>query len=428
MWTRRVFLKSGGLALFSAGAGPRFLGRLALATPPAPTTKRPQVLVSIFLRGAMDGLMAVPPLEEPQFKRYRPNLAMGSGSGGGVLELDDRFGLHPGFEPILPFWSEGRLAVVHGVGSPNPTRSHFDAQDFMESGTPWDKGTPSGWLNRVAAASAGSASTWRAVALTPDLPRSLYGDVPALAISNLADFKLIATLGRAEREEALRDLRKLYGETPRDLLRARGREMFDAVNVLSPEEVDLYRKKHGRYYPNTKLGRSLLQIAHLIRKNVGLEIAFAESDSWDTHVSQGKQQGAFASRADDLARSMAAFWNDIEDFHDNVVVLTMTEFGRTVAENGSRGTDHGHGSCLFVLGNRVDGGKVYGTVPSLVPEHLFEGRDLPVTTDFRAVFCRGGGQALRHHGRHIRVSWLGRIPAAGALVELARGFTYWRTQ
>lgn len=398
MWTRRVFLKSGGLTLFSVGAGPQFLSRLALAAPSLAVPERPKVLVSIFLRGAMDGLMAVPPLGESQLGQYRPSLAMSAESSQGeVLALDDRFGLHRAFEPLLPFWSDGRLAVVHAVGSPNPTRSHFDAQDLMETGTPWNKGTPSGWLNRVAgavgrAAAGGSPSPFRAMAMTPELPRSLYGDEPALAIANLEDFKLIGSMEPKLREDAMRDLARLYEEGSRGLLRSRARRMLDAVKMLSPRDVVEYRRQKSGLYPPTRLGQSLLQIAFLIRRNVGLEIAFAETESWDTHIAQGTTAGPFAKRADDLARSVAAFWHDIEEFQDDVVVLTMTEFGRTVAENGSGGTDHGHGSCLFVLGNRVDGGKVYGELPGLDRDVLFEGRDLPVTTDFRSVFSEVAGK------------------------------------
>ncbi len=395
MSTRRVFLKSGALALVSLGGGPPFLNRLALATS-QPAVARPKTLVSIFLRGAMDGLMAVPPLEDPAVGRLRPHLAMSAAASreGTLLDLDGHFGLHPAFASLAPYWGDGRLAVVHGVGSPNSTRSHFDAQDFMETGTPWNKGTPSGWLNRVAAASGRSVSPFRAVSLTHEMPRSLYGSEPALAIARLDDFQLVAALNGQAREQAIEELERLYAEAAGGLLERRGRQMFDAAKVLSREELAAYRRQHGSRYPKSQLGQSLLQIAFLIHKNVGLEIAFAESKGWDTHVAQGTHRGDFAARGEDLARSLDAFWSDIEPHQDDVVVLTMTEFGRTVAQNGSGGTDHGHGSCLFVLGNAVDGGKVYGELPPLAPENLFEGRDLPVTTDFRAVFSEVAGKTF----------------------------------
>ncbi len=421
MLTRRVLLKSGGLALLSLGAGPRFLDRLLHAAPDAP---RPKVLVSIFLRGAMDGLMAVPPLgEERALARYRPGLAMGGArsESSQVVDLEAGFGLHPAFSPLLPWWQDGRLAIVHAVGSPNPTRSHFDAQDFMETGTPWRKGTPSGWLNRVAsrAASGATASRLRAsganpfaaMSITSVLPRSLYGEVPALAIADLAQFQL-PQAGQELDEQVREHLETLYAEGAGGSLRRRGSEMFEAMKRISPEELQAYRLRHGGDYPRSQLGQSLLQIAYLIKAGVGLRIACAETESWDTHVRQGTLTGPFAVRAADLARSITAFWRDVEAYQDDVTVLTMTEFGRTVRQNGSGGTDHGHGSCLFALGNRVDGGKVYGALQSLSPETLFDGRDLPVTTDFRAVFSEVAGKLFDiADDRQIFPGWTGhRLP------------------
>ena len=412
MLNRRILLKSGSLALLSLGAGPRFLDRLLGA---AQDTPRPQVLVSIFLRGAMDGLMAVPPLGgDSPLRKLRPRLAMSASRSEDdpVVDLEAGFGLHPAFLPLLPLWHDGRLAIVHGVGSPNPTRSHFDAQDFMETGTPWRKGTPSGWLNRVARHAAGVASPFSAVSITPELPRSLYGEEPAMAIADLAEFELKSYGGEKLAARMRERLETLYTEGAGGTLRLRGSEMFEAIQRISPKELRSYRQRHGAAYPSSKLGRSLLQIAYLIKAGVGLRIACAETESWDTHVGQGTASGPFASRAMDLAGSIAAFWNDIERYQDDVTVLTMTEFGRTVRENGSGGTDHGHGSCLFAIGNRVDGGKIYGELPPLVPEALFEGRDLPVTTDFRAVFSEVSGKLFDiADDRRVFPGWTGsRLP------------------
>ena len=391
MFNRRVLLKSGALAMLSLGAGPRFLNRLAQATP---LRSSPKVIVPIFLRGAMDGLMAVPPLADASLDRWRPRLAMKTAGAGGaeVLDLDGTYGLHPAFDAWHGLFREGRLAVVHGVGSPDPTRSHFDAQDFMETGTPGKRGTPSGWLNRLASQGGASTSPFRALALSSELPRSLYGREPALAIDDLEDVDLLLPNHPALAEVLKPALETLYRKSEPQLLRRSSRQMFDALKLLSQDELAAYRRERGSRYPETRLGRSLLQIAFLIKAGVGLEIACAESDGWDTHVGQGTGRGAFASRARELATAVRAFWDDIEAFHDDVVVLTMTEFGRTVQENGTGGTDHGHGSCLFVLGNRVDGGKVYGKVPPLEKEHLFEGRDLPVDIDFRSVFTEVAGK------------------------------------
>ncbi len=412
MLTRRILLKSGGLGLLSLGAGPRFLDRLLLAADDSP---RPRLLVSIFLRGAMDALMAVPPLaDEETVKRLRPRLAMSAARSedAPVVDLGAGFGLHPAFSPLLPFWQDGRLAIVHAVGSPNPTRSHFDAQDFMETGTPWRKGTPSGWLNRVAGSFGGHGSPFAAVSITPELPRSLYGRQPALAIADLANFGLVKHHSLKLAAKTSEHLQTLYEEGAGGMLGLRGGEMFEAMRAISPEHLQEYRKRQGAAYPGSRLGQSLLQIAYLIKAGVGLRIACAETGSWDTHVAQGTATGSFARLAKDLARSVVAFWRDIEPYQDDVVVLTMTEFGRTVRENGSGGTDHGHGSCLFALGNRVDGGKVYGELPPLLPENLFESRDLPVTTDFRAVFSEVAGRLFDiSDDQEIFPGWTGsRLP------------------
>ena len=391
-WSRRLFLKTSGLSLLSLGAGPVFLDRLALATSEAP---EPKVLVSIFLRGAMDGLMAVQPLDDPDLAKLRPKLTLSPSRDAPLplLELDGRFGLHPALAPLHGLFQEQSLAIVHGVGSPNPTRSHFEAQDYMEMGTPDRKSTPSGWLNRVSVAAVGTASPFRAISLTPDLPRSLTGSAQALAIEDLSRFRLLLPQRNDHLADKIgMDVESLYNRSARGLLRHRMAEMFDALRLFSQKDLETYRREKSGTYPDSPLGRSLLQIAFLIKAGVGLEIACAESDGWDTHVGQGTTQGAFAERAGDLASCLQAFWRDLGQHQERVTVLTMTEFGRTIHQNGSGGTDHGHGSCLFVLGQQVRGGSVLGNVPELAPENLYEGRDLPVTTDFRAVFADVAGR------------------------------------
>jgi uncharacterized protein (DUF1501 family) len=360
------------------------------------------VLVTIFQRGAMDGLMAVPTLDDAALRTLRPRLAMTAARTGGeeaALDLGVGFGLHPGFGPLLPLWQENRLGIVHAVGSPDPTRSHFDAQDYMETGTPGRKGTPSGWLNRavgLAGHDARQASPFRAVALTSALPRSLYGDEQAIAVTDLADFRVRLPGAQNVAAAAGAGFESLYEQTSQTLLRDTAKETFQAMGMLTPEQIARYRPANGAVYPETPLGHAMRQIALLIKADVGLEIAFAESGGWDTHVQQGTVNGTFARQARDLAGSIHAFWTDLgTPYQDQVLLTTMTEFGRTVRENGSGGTDHGHGSCLFVLGNRVQGGKVHGVFPQgLDSAALYEGRDLPVTTDFRAVFCELAGKHL----------------------------------
>lgn len=385
MWNRRAFLKAGAVALMSFGWGgtPLFLTRAANAE--TRTGKR-KVLVAVFQRGAMDGLMAVQPLADPSLAAARPQLLLPRQQ---LVALDDRFGLHPSLAPLAPLFSSKQLAVVHGVGSPDSTRSHFDAQDYMETGTPGRKGTPSGWLNRAAGMLGHEATPFQAVAMTEALPRSLYGNQPSLAISSLEEFHLNSKAGAADQS-----LEALYQDATQQVLRRRGGEAFEAMEMLSQKRYSSYRPAAGASYPNSPLGNSLRQIAFLIKNDVGLEIAFAESNGWDTHRGQGGARGAFAQRAGDLAACLSAFWTDLGGFQSDVVVMTMTEFGRTVAQNGSGGTDHGRGSCMFVLGHQVAGGRVHGQVGALQRDALEDGRDLPVTTDFRAVFAGVAGQHL----------------------------------
>ncbi len=396
MYTRRAFLKAGGLALFAAGLGgsPAFLARAAGLSTRGPASRK--ILVAIFQRGAMDGLMAVPPYADPWLKQYRPDLYMDAARNvttRNVVDLDGRFGLHPGLGPLLPLFHGGKLAIVHGVGSPDPTRSHFDAQDYMETGTPGRKGTDSGWLDRVLGQLGHEPATpFRAVSITPALPRSLYGPEPALAIANLREFGVTAVGKGPAAEETGATFESLYANAADRLLRDTGEDSFEASRVLSRANLQSYAPAHGADYPKLPLGNALKQIAMLIKSNVGLEIGFAEMGGWDTHVQQGAGNGVFARRAEELAGSIAAFWTDIGEFQDRVVLMTMTEFGRTVHENGSGGTDHGRASCLFVLGNDVMGGRIHGNVGSLRTDDLEDRRDLPVTTDFRSVFAEVAGK------------------------------------
>ncbi|MFQ5583270.1 MAG: DUF1501 domain-containing protein [Calditrichia bacterium] len=396
MISRRVFLKISGLALFSTAVGgpPVFLQRAVHAAENYSGYRCRQTLVAIFQRGGMDGLMAVSPLADPLLSTMRPRLFVSpteKNKEQALIDLGGRFGWHPAFQPLVPLFQENRLAIVHCVGSPDKTRSHFDARDYMESGTPGQKGTTSGWLNRAAGLTGHEASPFRAVSLTAALPRSLYGSEPALAIEDLNSFRLDA----AGNNQANADIfKRIYSTGSAGILRSSAQESFDALKVLSRIQVKKYKPGYGARYPHTPLGRNLKQIALFIKSDLGLEIAFAESGGWDTHVQQGNAQGTFARHAQDLANAVAAFWKDLGSYQDNVVLITMTEFGRTVRENGSGGTDHGRASCMFVLGNTVDGGKVHGSFPGkLEVDTLEDGRDLPVTTDFRALFT---GVAAKH--------------------------------
>ncbi len=390
---RRAFLKGGAVGLFSfglgLGGGPLFLHRAARAASGSPRRK---VLVTVFQRGAMDGLMAVTPLGDRHLAKLRPGLMLPSRGGEAnerQIDLGNGFALHPALAPLHAHFGSGELAVVHGVGSPDATRSHFDAQDYMESGTPGDKGTRSGWLNRVVGelGHEGYAPTpFQAVAMTASLPKSFYGDEKAIAVQRLEDFQVRPQRRGGNAARLAGGFESLYAQTTATMLREAGAETFEAVDQLGRLDPAAYRPAASVRYPRSPLGESLRQIAYLIQAGVGLEVAFAESGGWDTHVRQGQARGAFANRAQDLAQAIDAFWKDLGKHRSDVVLLTMTEFGRTVAQNGSAGTDHGHGSCLFVLGENVRGGRVHGALPALARDNLYEGRDLPVTTDFRTVF------------------------------------------
>lgn len=406
MTSRRAFLKAGSLALFGVGIGgvPNFMARAADSKKLTGLYKKNKILVCIFQRGAMDGLMAVTPFTDEYLKAARPGLFMTAATQGNnnpLIDLDGRFGMHPAMNSFAPLFKENRLAIVHGIGSPNNTRSHFDAQDYMESGTPFNKGTASGWLNRASGLLGHDASPFRSVSLTSSLPRSFYGDNAAIAISNLRDFTLQMKGNPMASNMVAKSFEELYDQTSSSLLKETGKESFDAVKMLQKTDVSKYTPANNAQYPGSALGSALKQIAQLIKMDVGLEVAFAESGGWDTHFNQGTANGIFARNVNDLSSSITAFWTDLGNYQDDVTVMTMTEFGRTVKQNGTGGTDHGRASCLFVLGNDVNGGKVHGNIQSLSIENLEDGRDLAVTTDFRSVFSEVAGRHLNIHNNKI---------------------------
>ena len=382
MISRRVFLKNGGLALVSLGFAPEFLARTVAASP-----SRRRVLVTVFQRGAVDGLNMIVPFGDTAYYAARPSIAIARpGSGpGAALDLDGFFGLHPRLAPLKPLFDAKQMAVVHACGSPDGTRSHFDAQDYMESATPGVKSTPDGWLNRYLHAKEHEKATpFRAVALAPQLPRALQGLAPALAIGQISQFGIRAA-GSSDMVQS--SFEAEYAAAAQGVLHQTSRDAFDAIRMLKSADPSRYAPENGAEYPRSAYGDALKQIAQLIKADVGLEVAFAESGNWDHHVNEGAAVGLLANRLDDFARGIAALVRDLGDRMADVVIMTMSEFGRAVAENGNRGTDHGHGNAMMVLGGNVRGGRVYGRWPGLAPEQRYEGRDLAVTTDFRAVFA-----------------------------------------
>lgn len=393
---RRYFLRTSGIGLASFGvmaAAPDFLHQFAAAQAKGSYGKK-KVLVTIFQRGAVDGLNMVVPYGDDQYYALRRQIAIQApGKTDGAVDLDGHFGLHPSMASLEKLWKAKQFAVIHSAGSPDNTRSHFDAQDFMESGTPGVKSTRDGWLNRVLQGSAEKQSSpFRAVSMTQQLPRSLYGKSPSIAMTDLNDFTIKAGLYTADLKGGFEGV---YQQNVKDTLAETGKDTFEAVNYLKKADPAKYKPENGALYPNSRLGRSMLQIAQMIKAGIGLEIAFAETGGWDTHLNQGGPRGQLANLLRDLANSIAAFTTDLGPRMDDVVLLTMSEFGRTARENGSRGTDHGHGNAMLVFGNSVRGGKVYGDWRGLKNDQLYEGRDLAVTTDFRDVFAEA---AYKHLG------------------------------
>ena len=371
---RRVFLKSGTMAMLSLGFAPSFLGRAAAAA-----GARRKLLVAIFQRGAVDGLNMIVPHGDTHYYRLRPTIAIPRPGGdpmGSAIDLDGFFGLHPAMAPLAPLWGNGSLAVVHACGSPDNTRSHFDAQDYMESATPGVKATRDGWLNRYLQASSEERSPLRGVALARTMPRSLEGPAPALAIGSVEEFGVRGAADAFEEQ---------YADTNDRLLGAAGNDAFAAMRTLQQAAAKPYRPAAGVQYPTTAFGKALAEIARLAKADVGLEVAFTELGNWDHHVNEGAVTGQIANRLAEFSRGLAALAADLGDRLADTVIVTMSEFGRAAAENGNGGTDHGHGNAMMVIGGSIRGG-VHGTWPGLDDTHRFEGRDLAVTTDFRDVF------------------------------------------
>ncbi|MGB8475115.1 MAG: DUF1501 domain-containing protein [Candidatus Acidiferrum sp.] len=391
-FSRRYFLKQGGVALVGLSAMPAFLQRAVAATP-MPNKKK---LVVLFQRGAADGLNIVVPFGEPNYYRMRPSIAIPQPQRGGTdaaIDLDGFFGLHPSLAPLGPLFQQNQLVIVHAAGSPDPTRSHFDAQDFMESGTPGLRATDDGWLNRaIETVPEENASPFRAVAMGPNLPLTLRGSAPAIALPELRQFKVMAQSPGAGRVVE-GGFEAMYAQTVDHVLHGTGTETFEAIDLLRNADPEKYQPENGAVYPASRLGKNVQQIGQLLKANIGVEVLFVDCGGWDNHVNEGGVQGQLSNLLRDLGQGLAAFHQDMGDRMQDIVVVTMSEFGRTAHENGNRGTDHGHANCMFVMGGDVKGGHVYGKWPGLEDHQLNEGRDLKLTTDFRSVL----GELLTKH-------------------------------
>ncbi|MFT3841275.1 MAG: DUF1501 domain-containing protein [Myxococcaceae bacterium] len=386
MSTRRALLRNAGLLFGAFGVDTLGLSRALAQT----TGGKPKTLVTLFMRGGVDGLSMVPPVGDPAYAALRPTLrllAPGSGGDDAALKLDSTFALHPALDALLPLYTSGKLLAVHAVGQASPSRSHFDAQDFLESGTPGRRAN-SGWLNRaLSTLPPGDASALRAVAIQNGLPLALQGDAEAVAFASLKDFKVANAGGGAPSFEAL------YANAVDDALKGAAQDAFKTLDQLQGQGIANAPPKNGAKYPPGALGKRLQDLARLIHAGMGLQLAATEAGGFDTHLGQGAGKGQLSTRLKELGQALAAFATDLGDKLDDVCVVTMTEFGRTARENGTRGTDHGTASALFVLGGKTKGGRVVSDWPGLAPAQLFEGRDLKPTTDVRAVLA----SALQQH-------------------------------
>lgn len=382
--TRRELLQRASLLALSGLLPTRLAGWAS-----AGRGKARKRLVVVFLRGAVDGLSVVVPHGEDAYHDARPSIALGApGKDGGVLDLDGLFGLHPSLEPVLPFWKEGSLAFVHASGSPEANRSHFDAQDFMETGTPGVKTTPDGWMNRLLAALPAPHGPTAAVNLGPTIPRILAG---GRSVANLPLGRKAGKELPVDRPEVAEAFDRMYlGDDPVSVAYREGKRARSSL--LADLAEDMRRADNGAPGPSG-LADEGEQLGRLLAKDDGIELAFLAVGGWDTHINQGAEKGQLAGKLASLGRGLAGLVRGLGPAYADTVVLVLSEFGRTFKENGNGGTDHGHGNALWLLGGPVRGGKVYGTWPGLAEDKLFEGRDLEVTTDFRAVVS----SALERH-------------------------------
>lgn len=383
MTTRRFFLKSGALAIAGLGASlaiPSFLEQTALAA----NQNSKKIMIVIFQRGAADGLNIVVPFGDTAYYKARPTLAIAKPSPSdeqSAIDLDGFFGLHPALKPFKPIYDTKELAIIHAAGSPDSTRSHFDAQDYMEIGTPGIKTTADGWLNRYLQVhkdvNKDQLAALRGIAIGNKQPRVLAGTTPSLTVASLNSFEV---RGGTKTSSAFETM---YGKSLDDIIAPAGVEALEAMRTIRKIRSSIYLPSNNAIYPNGQFGNSLKQIAQLIKANIGLEIAFTDIGGWDTHTGQKPRLNQLLK---EFSSGLAALYQDLGNKMQEVVIVTMSEFGRTVRENGTAGTDHGHANCMFVMGGGVKGGQVYGKWPGLEREQLYEARDLALTTDFRTVY------------------------------------------
>jgi uncharacterized protein (DUF1501 family) len=374
---RRYFLQQSGLFALSALATTSTNAWIARAATANPAQKR---LIVIFLRGAVDGLSVVVPYTDPVYYQSRPRIAIPKlGQTDGVLKLDNRFGLHPALAPILPLWKQGSLAFVHACGSPDSSRSHFDAQYYMESGTPGNKSTPDGWMNRLLA-SLSAKSALQAINVGSTTPQILAGRMPVASMATGRNATRPLPLDQIQVRSAFD---QLYSGN--DTLSRAYREGQATREVLLSELEEEMAIADNGAPPPVGFASDAQRLARLMVKDARVQLAFIPLGGWDTHVNQGASKGNLARNLQSLGQGLSVLTKELGAVYKNTAIVVISEFGRTVKENGNGGTDHGHGNVLWVLGGSVRGGKVYGQFPGLETSQLYQGRDLAITTDFREV-------------------------------------------
>ena len=422
---RRDFLNA-----LAAGAGLMIpLGRHAWAATAASPNTAPNTdatsrkLIVIMLRGAVDGLNVVAPVADANYARLRPTIALGRpGEDNGALNLDGYFGLHPALAPLLPLWEQKKLAFIHASGSPDITRSHFDAQDYMESATPGIKSTADGWMNRLVAALPGTTTPTRALSIGPTMPRILSGHAAAVNLANGAAGTKANVLDRPAVGKAFD---QLYADNARfGAAYQQGqdahREVMDAAagkmaggGMAGGMSAEMQAANGGAPLPNG-FPDDAARLAALMRNDPNIQLAFVALGGWDTHASQGSARGQLANRLQPLGQGLAVLAQRLGPLFDQTTIVVMSEFGRTARENGNGGTDHGHGNAMWVLGGSVKGGKVLGDWRGVGDAELNEGRDLPVTTDFRTVLATIAERHLRLADKQL-VQVFPSMPRAGRL-------------
>jgi uncharacterized protein (DUF1501 family) len=384
MINRRRFITQAGLGTLSACS--TLIGQQWLAYSVTPTA-RSRKLIVIFLRGAVDGLNVVVPYQEADYYRYRSSIAIPKpGQPDGALDLDGRFGLHPALAPLLPLWEQKSLAFVHASGLHKVDRSHFDAQFFMERGIGNNRKGGDGWLNRLLKAT-NNRSPLQAVSISANVPQILNGKMP---VSSINGGRLANRRRATDRREVSTAFNELYGNDRIGRVYKEGQAARQ--QLLKDFEAEMTAANNGAQLP-TGLVADATAVGKLMARDAKIQVAFLQLGGWDTHVNQGGSKGSLANNLGRLAQGLVALKESLGAAYADTEIIVMSEFGRTVRENGNRGTDHGFGNVMWLLGGRVAGGRVYGRWPGLGEGQLFQNRDLAVTTDYREPI----GQVLQAH-------------------------------